>query len=152
MAGLRTQRVGDVARPAPATELDRLRDRAPVRFLGPPVGDTTMATTLDPQIKLAQILDTLIKLSIRFKQRELSLQGLSKTYTIDGTTARAHAFLFGDVSREAKEKEQAGQLRELLAQNTMELLPTLVKAITSQRENPESTSGALTTLALDDAR
>jgi hypothetical protein len=52
-----------------------------------------MATTLDPQIKL----------SIRFKQRELSLQGLSKTYTIDGTTARAHAFLFGDVSREAIE-------------------------------------------------
>ena len=39
--------------------------------------------------------DTLFKLAVRLKQREQPLQGLSKTFTIGGSTARAYNFLFG---------------------------------------------------------
>jgi len=86
-----------------------------------------MATpTVGPQLKLPQLpaselglenlpafpidaagmLDTLIRLSMRFKQREQALQGLSKTYTIGGRTARAREFLFGHQPLEASEKAQ----------------------------------------------
>ena len=82
-----------------------------------------MATpTVDPQVKLPQLptrelglenlpafpidtagmVDMLIKLSVRFKQREQALEGLSRTYTIGGRTARAREFLFGHVALEAR--------------------------------------------------
>ena len=106
------------------------------RILGRPLSDrkedTTMATpTVDPQIKLPQLptreldltnvpafpidtagmLDTLFRLSMRFKQREQALQGLSRTYTIGGKTARAREFLFGHESLDAKEAAQLKHLR-----------------------------------------
>jgi hypothetical protein len=82
---------------------------------GKPKGEATMATpTVDPRIKLLQLptrelglenvpafpidtagmLDTLFRLGIRFKQREQALEGLSKTYTIGGKTARARDFRY----------------------------------------------------------
>ena len=47
--------------------------------------------------------DTLVKLTFRLKQREQPLQGLSRTFTIGASTARAYNFLFGteDGRREA---------------------------------------------------
>src|SRR6188472_3993866 len=112
-----------------------------------------MATpTAEPQLKLPQLptrelglnnvpafpidtagmLDTLIKLSIRFKQREQALEGLSRTYTIAGKTARAREFLFGNVSLDEKEEAQLKSLRAQLKGNTMEIVPSIVEAITGQ--------------------
>jgi hypothetical protein len=132
-----------------------------------------MATTpVDPQLKLPQLptreigldnlpafpidtagmLDTLIRLGMRFKQREQALEGLSKTYTIGGRTARAREFLFGDVPLDAKESEQLDHLRELLKGNTLEIMPTIVDAIVGQTESMATSFGELATLPLDDPR
>jgi Lipoxygenase len=132
-----------------------------------------MATpTVDPQIKLPQLptrelgldnvpafpidtagmLDTLFRLGIRFKQREQALEGLSKTYTIGGKTARARDFLFGRESLDAEEAEQLEHLRGLLKGNTLEIVPAIVESITSQKESKATSRGELTELALDDPR
>ena len=132
-----------------------------------------MATpTVDPKIKLPQLptreldlmnvpafpidtagmVDTLFRLSIRFKQRDQALQGLSRTYTIGGKTARAREFLFGHESLDAKEAAQLKHLGGLLKGNTLEIVPTIVDSITSQTESKATPGGELTTLALDDPR
>jgi len=132
-----------------------------------------MATsTRDPQIKLPQLptselgfknmpafpidtagmLDTLIRLSIRFKQREQALEGLSKKYTIGSRTARARDFLFGEQSLQAKEAAQLEKLRGLVKGNPLEILPTIVESIASQTESLAPPSGELTSLPLDDPR
>ena len=46
--------------------------------------------------------DTLSRLVIRVKQREQALQGLSKTFTIGGSTARAYNFLYGSGAADTK--------------------------------------------------
>jgi hypothetical protein len=132
-----------------------------------------MATqTVDRQIKLPQLptremglanvpafpidtagmLETLLKLSARFKQREQALEGLSRKYTIGGKTARAREFLFGDVALDAKEEEQLKHLRGLLKGNTLEILPTIIDAIAGQTESMATPAGELATLPLDDPR
>jgi len=132
-----------------------------------------MATpTVEPQIKLPQLptrdlglsnapafpidvagmLNTLIRLSIRFKQREQALQGLSKTYTIGGKTARAYDFLIGHESLEAKHEAQVKALREQLGHNTLEIVPTIVETIASRTESAATSGGELTQLPLDDPR
>ncbi len=55
-------------------------------------------------VDIVGILDTLVKLGVRVKQREQALQGLSKTFTIGGSTARAHDFLFGGAAKGARRK------------------------------------------------
>jgi hypothetical protein len=128
--------------------------------------------TVDPPIKLPQLptrelgfknapafpvdvagmVNTLLRLGIRLKQREQTLQGLSKTYTIGGKTARAYDFLFGHEAPDAKEAAQHERLRALLSRNTLEILPTIVESIASQNENVATSGGDLTTLPLDDPR
>jgi hypothetical protein len=103
-------------------------------------------------IDTAGMLNTLFKLGIRFKQREQALEGLSKTYTIGGKTARARDFLLGNVALDAKEAAQLERLRALLKRNTLEIIPTIVESITSQTESMATPGGELTTLALDDPR
>jgi Lipoxygenase len=103
-------------------------------------------------IDMAGMLDTLFRLGIRFKQREQALEGLSKTYTIGGKTARARDFLFGSESLDAEEAAQLQHLRGLLKGNTLEIVPTIVESITSQEESRATSRGELTTLALDDPR
>ncbi len=131
-----------------------------------------MASTVDPQIKLPQLptrelgfynlpafpidtagmVDTLIKLSVRFKQREQALEGLSRKSTIGGKTARARDFLFGFESLDAKEAAQLQHLKGLLKGNTLEILPTIIEAIVGQTESMATPGGELTTLPLDDPR
>ena len=132
-----------------------------------------MATpTVDPKIKLPQLptreldlmnvpafpidtagmVDTLFRLSMRFKQRDQALQGLSRTYTIGGRTARAREFLFGHESLHEKEAAQLKHLGGVLKGNTLEIVPTIVESITSQTESKATPGGELTTLALDDPR
>ena len=103
-------------------------------------------------IDVAGMLDTLFRLKIRFKQREQTLQGLSKTYTIGGKTARAYDFLIAHESLEAKEEAQVKALREQLGHNTLEIVPTIVETIASQTESAATSGGEVTQLALDDPR
>src|SRR5262245_46720501 len=53
-------------------------------------------------VDIEGMVDTLVKLGLRSKQREQALQGLSKTFTIGGSTARAYAFLFGGGAADAE--------------------------------------------------
>ena len=103
-------------------------------------------------IDTAGMLNTLVRLSTRFKQREQALQGLSRTYTIGGRTARAREFLFGQQSLADKEAAQLAHLRGMLKGNTLEIVPAIVESITSQTESLATPGGELTTLALDDPR
>src|SRR3954453_17791698 len=73
-----------------------------VRELGP---EHVPAVPVD----IAGMLDTLLKLGIRAKQREQAYQALTKEFTIGGTTARAYAFLFGAGSADAQAAAGAGQ-------------------------------------------
>ena len=50
----------------------------------------------------AGMADTLVRLGIKVKQYEQALQGLSRTYTIRGTTARAYTFLYGNQGPDAQ--------------------------------------------------
>ena len=68
-------------------------------------------------IDTSGMLDTLFRLSIRFKQRDQTLQGLSKAFTIGGKTARAREFLFGQEALDAKEAEQLKHLRNAEGQH-----------------------------------
>ena len=53
-------------------------------------------------VDVGGMADTLSKLVARVKQREQPLQGLSRTFTIGGSTARAYNFLFGSGAADAK--------------------------------------------------
>src|SRR5262245_44564086 len=46
--------------------------------------------------------DTVSRLAMRVKQREQALQGLSKIFTIGGSTARAYNFLYGSGGADKK--------------------------------------------------
>src|SRR5262249_40540001 len=120
--------------------------------------EQSMATTpVEPQLKLPQLptrelglnnlpafpTDTPGRLGVRFKQRAQALEGLSKTYTIGGRTARAREFLFGDVPLDAKEAEQLEHLRGLLKGDTMDIIPSIVEAIVGQTESMATSFGEL---------
>ena len=51
--------------------------------------------------------DTVSRLAIRVKQREQALQGLSKMFTIGGSTARAYNFLYGSGEADKKAARRA---------------------------------------------
>src|SRR5687767_9040993 len=53
-------------------------------------------------VDVAGMVDTLQKLAIKGEQRKQALQGLSKTFTIGRSTARAYNFLYGGEAAEAK--------------------------------------------------
>src|SRR5262245_22399443 len=89
-----------------------------------PMADPMFETKL-PQLALRQagfenvpaipvdvlgMVDTLIKLGTKLKQRQQALEGLSRTFTIGGTTARAYTFLYG---REGAEAPAAAALERL---------------------------------------
>jgi hypothetical protein len=132
-----------------------------------------MATTpIEPRIKLPQLparelgfpnapaipidtagmLDTLVRLSLRFQQREQPLQGLSKTYTIGGHTAPARDFLFGKKPQDPDGAQALAHLHDLLSRNTLEILPAIVENIVSQDKNTVPSGGELSELPLEDAR
>lgn len=107
-------------------------------------------------IDVAGMLDTLAKLDIRLKQREQALEGLARTFTIDGSTARAHDFLFGGHTTDAQQAGIREKLRVLLNRNPLGVLADLLERIKAQDAEPVhyASGGAkdLTTLSLDDPR
>ena len=100
--------------------------------------------------------DTLVKLTGRLKQREQPLQGLSRIFTIGGSTARAYNFLFGTEAVDEKQAAAHESLRGSLSREPSEIVRILVEAL---KEPPEErTPGGvrdgddLTTKALDDPK
>ena len=105
------------------------------------------------------IVDTMFKLGVRAKQNEQALQGLSKTFTIGGSTARAYGFLFGGEAADAKLVPAAAHehLHGFLRSNPVETLPRLIagKVKAQEEELVQDAVGGdddLTTLSIDDPK
>ena len=100
--------------------------------------------------------DTVSRLAIRVKQREQALQGLSKMFTIGGSTARAYNFLYG--SGEADKKAAAARTAShaFLAGDPSKIVSGLVRQLKEPREELAliAVGGGdhLTQLALDDPK
>jgi hypothetical protein len=106
-------------------------------------------------VDIVGMLDTLVKLGVRVKQREQALQGLSKTFTIGGSTARAHDFLFGGEATDTQQAAVHERLRGFLSRNPLGILPDLVAKLKEQDEEPlhyGAGGGDLTALSLDDPK
>src|SRR5262245_58438427 len=99
------------------------------------------------------MVDTLLRLDGKLKQREQALQGLSRTFTIDGTTAPAYSFLFGTEPVGASAAAVLERLRALLKRNPLGLLSTIVDRPTGQEKElaraAEPERNALTTRFLE---
>src|SRR5262245_13320231 len=115
--------------------------------------DHGLENVLAIPVDLVGMVDTLVKLGRKVREREQALQGLSKTFTIGGSTARAHAFLYGKASPGADAAAAYDGLRAALHRNPLAILPGLVDSIKAQeKELPRRAAApdALTTTALDD--
>ena len=107
-------------------------------------------------VDLGGMPDTLVKLGIRTKQVEQAYQGLAKTYTIGGSTARAHTFLFGQEVADAKPAAARERLRAFLGDNPLDLLSN---ALMRKLKEPDEevvrdavSDDDLTTRSLDDPK
>ena len=102
------------------------------------------------------MLDTLLKLGGKVKQREQALQGLSKTITIGGTTAPAYAFLFGGEAADTNEAAALEGIRAFLNRNPLGILSSLVDKLKAQEDKlvREAPTGGdnLTGRSLDDPK
>jgi hypothetical protein len=107
-------------------------------------------------VDLEGMVDTLLKLDVRAKQTEQAIQGLSKTYTLSGRTAPAHAFLFGGEAADAKPGAARERLRGFLSGNPLEIFTSLVGKLKEEGKElvGEAVGGGddLTALSLDDPR
>jgi hypothetical protein len=88
-------------------------------------------------LDIVGMMDQLVKLGVKVKQRQQALQGLSKTVTIGGSTAPAYAFLFG---REGADAQEAISLERLHA----------FRLKAQEAELVRTASDDLTTRSLDD--
>jgi len=102
------------------------------------------------------MIDTLLKLATKLKQREQALQGLSKKFTIGGTTAPAYEFLFGREAVGADAAKALERLRTLLERNPLGILSGLVDGLKAQHAAPVRAAAAggddLTTRFLEDPK
>src|SRR5262245_2709204 len=100
--------------------------------------------------------DTVSRLAIRVKQREQALEGLSKTFTIGGSTARAFNFLYGSGEADKKAAAAREASHAFLARDPLEIVSGLVGQLKQQHEDlaliAVGGGDPLTKLALDDPR
>ena len=88
------------------------------------------------------------------------IRALTKTFTIGGTTARAHSFLFGDQSADAQPgRRHASSLQAFLSNDPLERIAPSALAERLKQQDEALAHGAnggggdpLTTLALDDPK
>ncbi len=95
--------------------------------------------------------DTLVRLGVKTKQYEQALQGLSRTYTIRGTTARAYTFLYGDETPDAQRARGRERLHSLLRRNLSEIHASLAAEKLDERDD-DLPGHDLTTVSLDNPR
>src|SRR5262245_37095806 len=102
------------------------------------------------------MVDTLLRLDGKLKQREQALQGLSKTFTIGDATAPAYSFLFGREPVGADAAAVLIQLRAILERNPLGLLSSLVDRLKGQEKELARAAAtddhALTTRFLEDPK
>jgi hypothetical protein len=100
--------------------------------------------------------DTVSRLAIRVKQREQALQGLSKMFTIGGSTARAYNFLYGSGAADKKAAAARTASHAFLGGDPSEIVSALVGRLRPQNDELAviSVGGGdhLTQLALDDPK
>src|SRR5262245_57777918 len=100
--------------------------------------------------------DTVSKLAIRVKQREQALEGLSKVFTIGGSTARAYNFLYGSGTADKKAEAARAASRAFLTGDPSEIVSALIRRLKPQNDELAviSVGGGedLTKLALDDPK
>ncbi|MFY9933315.1 MAG: lipoxygenase family protein [Streptosporangiaceae bacterium] len=102
-------------------------------------------------VDLPGMADTLVRLGVKTKQYEQALQGLSRSYTIRGTTARAYTFLYGNETPDAKRARGRERLHGLLRRNPPEIGASLAAGKLDERDD-EKPPHDLTTVSLDDPR
>jgi hypothetical protein len=102
-------------------------------------------------VDLPGLPDTLVRLGVKVKQYEQALQGLARTYTIRGTTARAYTFLYGDESPDARRARGRERLHNLLRRNPLEIHAALAAEKIDERDD-DPPRHELTTVSLDDPR
>jgi hypothetical protein len=114
-------------------------------------------------VDLEGMVDTLIKLDVRGKQKEQATQGLTREFTIDGLTARAFNFLYGGQPIDEPAATARERLRKSLSGNPIKILGALADRLKDEGEElfeklhgGSGDSGAdgvdLTTLSLDDPK
>jgi Lipoxygenase len=108
-------------------------------------------------VDIAGMLDTLVKLGIRAKQYEMAYQGFTKSFTLGGTTARAHSFLFGAETADAQRAAAREGLQAFLTSNPLEIPTAALGAALKQQDEQlaQSANGSgdrLTGLAIEDPK
>jgi hypothetical protein len=112
-------------------------------------------------VDVVGMLDILHRLSIKLEQRTQALQGLGRTFTIGGTTARAFTFLYGHEGAGAQaaraNETLRGFLRDSLGHNPLEILPKLLGKLEAQDDEVAADNAAggrddLTTRPIDDPK
>src|SRR5262245_11307036 len=100
--------------------------------------------------------DTVSRLALRVKQREQALQGLSKIFTIGGSTARAYNFLYGSGAADKKAAAAREASHAFLTGDPSMIVSGLVRQLKEPREELAliAVGGGdhLTQLALDDPK
>src|SRR5262245_12127561 len=100
--------------------------------------------------------DTVSRLALRVKQREQTLQGLSKMFTIGSSTARAYNFLYGSGAADQKAAAAREASLAFLTRHPSEILPRLVRELKEPHEALAMIAvgggNDLTKLALDDPK
>jgi hypothetical protein len=103
-------------------------------------------------VDIHAMLDTVVKLGVKNKVYEQALQGLSKTYTIGGSTARAYNFFFGDEGADAQRAAARERLHGLLQGHSSEIHPGLAAEKLDEGHAECAQAHDLTTLSLDDPK
>jgi hypothetical protein len=103
-------------------------------------------------IDIGGMVDTLVKLGVRVKQYEQALQGLSKTYTIGGSTTLAYNFLYGTEAADAKRGAARERLHGFLRHNPSEIPHGLAAEQLEEQDEEIAQDHDLTTLSLDDPK
>jgi Lipoxygenase len=100
--------------------------------------------------------DTVSRLVIRVKQREQALHGLSKVFTIGGSTARAYNFLYGSGAGDKKAAAAREASQAFLARDPSEIVSGLVRQLKQPQDALALAAvgggDELTKLALDDPK
>ena len=141
-----------------ATESAAKRDSGaqPRAFLQLPVRELGLKYVPAIPVDIGGMADTLSRLVIRVKQREQALQGLSKMFTIGGSTARAYNFLYGSGAADKKAAAAREASHAFLARDPSEIVSGLVRQLKQQHDELAliAVGGGddLTKLALDDPK
>src|SRR5690242_19448315 len=103
-------------------------------------------------VDIPGMVDTLLKLGIKTKQYEQAIQGLSKTFTIGGSTACAYNFLYGDEEADAKRGTARERLRDFLRRNPLAIHHSEAAEKIEEQDEELAQDHDLTTLSLDDPK